>query len=81
MTVCNPELLFGIEVYNGGTPPFRNEMARIYAEHYGKAMTSGSDVHGACAVARGGICTEEYIKSSRDLVRVLREGKYSLIRS
>ena len=79
MTVASPSSLFGIEVYNGGTENFRNEMARLFAEHYGKAMTSGSDVHGASAVARGGIEAELDIRTSADLVRVLRSGKYRLV--
>lgn len=79
MTVCNPENLFGIEVHNGGTEPFRNQMARIYAEHYGKAMTSGSDIHGIGALAKGGICTDHNIQTAEDLVKVLRGGEYSLI--
>ena len=79
MTVISPDALFGIEVYNGGTDSFRNEMARLYAEHYGKAMTSGSDVHGAKAVAKGGIATERDIRCSKDLVSVLKSGDYNLI--
>ena len=79
MTVSNPCNLFGIEVYNGGTDSFRNEMAKIFAEHYEKAMTSGSDVHSEKAVARGGIATECDIRSSRDLVEVLKSGNYELI--
>ena len=79
MTVTDPTPLFGIEVYNGGTDSFRNEMARIYAEHYGKAMTSGSDVHGAAGVAKGGIITERKITCAKDLIRVLKNGEYTLI--
>ena len=79
MVVKNPKSLFGIEVYNGGTESFRNEMARIYAEHYGKVMTSGSDIHIIDALAKGGIATERKITCSRDLVDVLRSGEYSLI--
>ncbi|MBQ7347655.1 MAG: PHP domain-containing protein [Clostridia bacterium] len=79
MTVCNPEALFGIEVYNGGTDPFRNKMAKIYAEHYQKPMTSGSDVHGLTRLAVGGIATDFDIQCSRDLVNILRNGKYALI--
>ena len=79
MTVMSPDALFGIEVHNGGTDPFRNEMARLYAEHYGKAMTSGSDIHHIKALARGGIATERQIGCARDLVDVLRSGDYMLI--
>lgn len=80
MTVCDPALLFGIEVYNGGTEPFRNELAEVFASHYEKAMTSGSDFHAAGALGRGGIFCEEKISCSKDLVRVLKSGNYRLIK-
>ena len=79
MTVCDPTLLFGIEVHNGGTEPFRNEMARMFAEHYGKRMLSGSDLHRIEQAGRGGIMTEKTIKTQGDLISVLRSGDYSLI--
>ena len=79
MTVCDPSLLFGIEVYNGGTEAFRNKMARDFAQHYGKRMTSGSDCHALSMVGRGGIQTECPIKSNADLLRVLKSGEYTLI--
>ena len=79
MTVTDPTPIFGIEVYNGGTDDFRNQMARIYAEHYGKVMTSGSDVHSVEAAARGGIVTERKIITARDLTDVLKCGEYKLI--
>ena len=79
MTVCNPSPLFGIEVYNGGTESFRNEMAKIFAKHYEKAMTSGSDVHCEKHIARGGIISGKKINTSKELADVLRSGKYSLI--
>ena len=58
MTVRDPSRFFGIEVHNGGTDAFRNQLAKVWAEHYGKAMTSGSDCHGPWAVGKGGIITE-----------------------
>lgn len=79
MTVCDPAPLFGIEVYNGCTDIFRNKMARLYAQHYGKSMTSGSDVHCEKHLARGGIISERKIDTSADLADVLRCGAYSLI--
>lgn len=81
MTVCDPAPLFGIEVYNGGTEPFRNELADTFASHYGKVKTSGSDFHSEGALARGGIVTDIKIKNNADLVSVLRSGNYSLIKS
>ncbi len=79
MTICDPSPIFGIEVYNGGTEAFRNSLARTYAEHYGKAMTSGSDFHGRGHLGKGGIVTERKIQNSRDLVELLKSGEYQLV--
>ena len=79
MTVQSPDLLFGIEVNNGGTDAFRNDLARIFAAHYGKPMLSGSDFHCKDHLARGGIITDTDIQSIQDLVKVLRSGNYELI--
>ncbi len=79
MTVKDPEKLFGVEVYNGGTAEFRNKMAKLYAEHYNKPMTSGSDFHNSDALALGGIVTDKKITSSGELVEVLRGGNYTII--
>lgn len=80
MTVRDPSRFFGIEVHNGGTEPFRNALAQTWAEHYGKAMTSGSDCHGPEAIAQGGITTDIPIYTSADLTNILRCGKYQLIK-
>lgn len=79
MTVIDPTPLWGLEGFNGGTSPFRNGMAKLYAEHYGKPLTSGSDFHGRRRFAAGGIQTERRIRTPRDLTDVLRSGAYSLI--
>lgn len=79
MVVADPRGLFGLEVFNGGTEKFRNEMARQFACHYGLAMTSGSDIHGRNRLAKGGIMTEVRIQTPEDLIAVLRSGAYSLI--
>ena len=74
-----PKGLFGLEVYNGGTEKFRNEIARQFACHYNLAMTSGSDIHGMDRLAKGGIMTNVKIETPKDLIAVLRSGEYSLI--
>ncbi|MBE6926549.1 MAG: hypothetical protein E7461_06860 [Ruminococcaceae bacterium] len=79
MEVTDPKGLFGLEVFNGGTERFRNEMARQFALHYETPMTSGSDIHGINRLAKGGIETDTRIKSPEDLIRVLRSGAYQLI--
>ena len=79
MTVEDPAPLFGIEVNNGGTDAFRNSMARTFAEHYGKAMLSGSDFHKEAHLARGGIECDRIIKTPTDLSSLLRSGSYTLL--
>ncbi len=81
MTVRDPAPIWGIEVHNGGTDAFRNELANTFATHYGKGMTSGSDFHEEGALARGGIITEAKIQTPEDLTDVLRSGNYSLIKN
>lgn len=76
-----PKGLFGVESYNGGTEPFRNQLAGLYAEHYALPVTSGSDIHDLTRLAKGGICTENPIRTPEDLVEILRSGRYSLIQS
>lgn len=79
MVVKNPKGLFGIETFNGGTDRFRNEMARAFADNYGLAQTSGSDIHSLSRLAKGGIETNAIIKTPEDLVKTLRSGNYTLI--
>lgn len=79
MTVKDPSNLFGIEIHNGCTDEFRNNLAKVYAEYYGKRMTSGSDFHSKNALAKGGIITSSNVRNASDLVSVLRAGNYELI--
>ncbi|MBE6686648.1 MAG: transposase [Ruminococcaceae bacterium] len=81
MTVKPPENIFGIEVYNGGTPELRNRLAKNFAEYYNKPFTSGSDFHDAGALGKGGIITEKKITTMEELVSVLKSGDYSIIES
>lgn len=81
MTVYDPTPIFGIEVYNGGTEDFRNDLACLFADHYGKVKTSGSDFHSSHALGRGGIYTEQKITTPKELVKVLASGNYKLIRN
>ncbi len=81
MTVCSSNNIFGIEGYNGCTEKFRNEMAKMFASHYKKAITSGSDFHEISKLAKGGIETHEKINSPIDLVNTLKSGDYKIIES
>ena len=79
MVVADPTPVWGIEVYNGSNEPYRNRMARDFALHYGKNITSGSDFHYAGACGKGGIITEKMITTPQELSAVLRSGEYTLI--
>ena len=65
MMVIVPSYLCGIEMYNGGTDCFRNQLAEIYAGHHKKSKTSGSDFHKPMHLAKGGICAHREIKKPR----------------
>lgn len=79
MSIIDPSLVFGIEVKNAGTEPFRNDIARLWAEHYQKPMTSGTDFHGKDRPFMGGIETDEPIRSMEDLLHTLKSGNYRLL--
>lgn len=84
MVVTDPTPLFGIEGFNGGNPKIRNDLAKLFAAHYAKPLTSGSDYHGngkngEKRFAVGGIETERTVKTPADLSALLRSGDYRLI--
>lgn len=79
MTVTDPDLVDGIEVYNGGTDAVRNRFAEEWAQAYHKIRTSGSDYHVEEHLARGGILLDDVPQDIHDLVRRLRTGNYGLI--
>lgn len=76
MTVVNPNLVDGIEVFNGHRGhDSRNQIADMWARRYGLLRSSGSDFHHPDSVESGGIITEEPITSSRQLIDILRSGE------
>ena len=73
MTVVYPELLDGIESYNGHPGhESRNDIASIWARKYDLLQISGSDFHFPDACGCGGIRTEKPIRDNRDLIAALR---------
>lgn len=79
MTVVDPELLDGVEVYNGhGDHYSRNTVAYKWAEMHGLRKISGSDFHGNLSLEPGGVYFDEYLTDSKQVAEALREGKYSL---
>lgn len=80
MTIVDPALLDGIEVFNG-TPHThsRNNVANAWAKQFGLLRTSGSDFHGGRYIISGGILTDAPIKTQEELKSTLINGNYSLI--
>ena len=72
-----PELLDGVEVYNGNPRhDSRNHLALEFARLHGLGMISGSDFHQPDDLGRGGIEVEEEILRSEELVEVLRRQNF-----
>ncbi len=80
MKVVDPRYLDGIEIFNGHIGhDSRNEIAAEWASRFSLLKTSGSDYHHPNHFPDGGILTESEIKTTEELVSVLRSGKYELI--
>ncbi len=81
ITIHNPKLLDGIEVYNAHPRhASRNDIAALWAERYHLKGISGSDLHEAEFAPGGGILTDTPITTTEELMRVLRSQQYELIR-
>ena len=76
-----PDLRYfdAIEVNNHSTPSDRNIKAAIFAQETGILTTSGGDVHNTSGIGFSGIAFNNRIKTSKELVRLLKSGKYRLI--
>ena len=72
--VKEPELLDGIEVYNGNPRhDSHNEQAYNYAIKKHLKYISGSDFHQVCDIAKGGIIVNDYITTINELIMVLNK--------
>ncbi len=81
LTPEKPELLDGIEVYNGNPRHnSQNNLALEYAIEHNLKMLSGSDCHEICDVGRGGIVLNSEISSSEELLYVLENERVGMIR-
>ena len=79
MTVIDPDLLDGVEVYNGhGDHYSRNTVANKWAATHSLRKLSGSDFHGNLSLESGGVYFEEYLTDSKQVAEALRNGKYTL---
>ena len=75
-----PDSVEAVEVHNAACKnPIVNAMAKIYAEHYGKIATAGSDNHLAHGVsALAGLSFDTKLESIADFIARLREGNFSI---
>ena len=77
-----PKYLDGVEVFNGKATKEANDNSHKWAEEIkAKIKTSGSDCHRETGVGLGGIITKEPIKCNDDLIRILKNGEYELIKN
>ena len=75
------DVLDGIEVYNAGNPPIKNDLALQLAEKTGLLQTSGTDLHHISEPKLGtaGIILPYRIKTETELVAALKRQDHSLI--
>ena len=81
---CTPAIacyLDGVEVCNAHPRhENHNSWAEDYAAQFGLLGLGGSDCHAADTIGRGGILTEELPEDTAGLVRLIREGRFTIIR-
>ena len=69
----------GVEVINAGRTDHVNQMAELYAEHYGKLRIAGTDNHlGADVKMLAGVCTQKPIESVEDFICAMTNGEAEL---
>lgn len=75
-----PELLDGLEVFNGNNCHHSNDhLAEAMAQEFGMLRVSGSDFHERADLATGGIYLPSRPANLAELMQLLREGKQSII--
>ena len=77
---ANPKYLDGVEIVNGKSTKEENEKALKWAERKNlKIKTAGSDCHRESGAGISGIETNEPIKNSNDLLKILKSGEFKII--
>jgi len=83
MTLTRAQWLDGLEVYNGNANhEGHNDFAALWARRHGLLPLSGSDYHGGNTgdgVAPGGIRLREPIRNEKELVKAIRERRYTVL--
>ena len=73
-----PRHVDAVEVLNGGKPRAVNEMAYLYAKHYGLPMTAGTDIHSDAVTNLCGIETSYECRSDREIIQAIKNGDVKL---
>ncbi len=74
------QFIDGIEVFNAGNSEKDNASAEEFAKaNPGMLQLSGGDAHSVSRVCKGGIESYCRIRDEKELVEVLKSGKYNLI--
>ena len=82
MTIKSPDLLDGIEIYNGHPRhDSRNDIAGMWAKKYNLKVCCGSDFHEKGDEARAGIITDVPITDSIQLAKILKNGEFEMKRA
>ena len=77
MTMVNPDLLDGIEVFNmHPRHNSRNGLSARYAKEHPFIVTAGTDFHRVQDVGLSAMLTKTEMKTSHDIVMALKEGNY-----
>ncbi|MDR2687349.1 MAG: PHP domain-containing protein [Oscillospiraceae bacterium] len=83
MCLTPAKLLDGLEVYNGNAHhQSHNDFAALWARGHGLLALSGSDYHGGDTgdgVAPGGIRLREPVRDERELVKAVKERRYTVL--
>ena len=84
MTVTRPQYLDAIEIYNGhSNHASHDDLAAAWCALHGLIPLSGSDFHGGDTgdgKNPGGILLSRPVKDSKELVRAVRAGEYTLLK-
>ncbi len=79
---ANRKYLDGVEVFNGKASAEANEKSLSWAREIGaKIQIAGSDCHRESSFGKAAILTEEKIKNNADLIRILKNGNYKLLKN
>lgn len=74
-----PREVHGVEIINANRKDEENQLAAIYADHYGLLKIAGTDNHvGSKQQKLAGVCFDTPIADEQDFIRLVKEGRAEL---